>query len=823
MKKFLNYFKVVYPLMFFMFVGMSSTKAVTTLSLLIDPDINVNVAGVQICTATPVFLLATSTNPILESVVQFQFSDDGFVTDIRILPSGGNVGFDLGTKPTTGCRSYRVLYSTFGVPITFTFTNTVQVCAIPDKGMLTVAAPPTVCQDAPTTVISATASNATNIMLTATAGAGAFLLPAATLSANLTATNSFDFNAAFTGPITFTATADGCSAGNFVVGAMTATAITNVLPAINPALTVIIGPTVVCQGQTATFTATNPTANGGFTFGLSNPLLATLGNGTTGVVVNATTSTNNVTFTGAGTVQLNVGVNGCVDPAGPNNGALGTVAAPPFNITINQLPILTAITVGGVNPSCAGTCRPLTLTFDIVNGFAGIKTVVLSSSTGPNITVNIPAGVATYDVPGLACPTATTTYTVLSVAASDPLNICSGTQGIGLSATATVTPITAFAAIPITVSPSATVCQGQNVTLTANAVGSGLLFSLLRGGVTIQGPTANNTFIIPGNVANSGQYQVLVQGTCGGPILSAPITVTITSPSVGGTIAPTPINRCGIGTNTLTLTGQTGVVLGWEMQPNCTGPFTPIAGTAGLTSIVVTAPAGTTCYRAVVQNGICPAANSSVVTINVDVPAVGGFVRNNMNATSATICPGQNIVLTVVGFTGKVQKWQVNNANTGFFVDIPGTAGQTSITVAGSSVMGTNFYRAVICSALGICTGPSAVAFSAPFRLVRGFFCLNPDGSIANQEVAEEKTAITKAYPTPTSHRVTLDIQGAAEGLATIEVVDLIGRVVKSQKTELFSGANQVSVDISELASGIYIVKFTDKENHRASMKITRQ
>ena len=101
--------------------------------------------------------------------------------------------------------------------------------------------------------------------------------------------------------------------------------------------------------------------------------------------------------------------------------------------------------------------------------------------------------------------------------------------------------------------------------------------------------------------------------------------------------------------------------------------------------------------------------------------------------------------------------------------------------------------------------------------------CFNPDGSIANEEVAEERTVITKAYPTPTSHRVTLDIQGAAEGLATIEVVDLIGRVVKSQKTELFSGTNQVSVDISELASGIYIVKFTDKANHRASMKITRQ
>ncbi len=92
-----------------------------------------------------------------------------------------------------------------------------------------------------------------------------------------------------------------------------------------------------------------------------------------------------------------------------------------------------------------------------------------------------------------------------------------------------------------------------------------------------------------------------------------------------------------------------------------------------------------------------------------------------------------------------------------------------------------------------------------------------------SEDQPEQRTAITKAYPTPTSHRVTLDIQGAAEGLATIKVVDVIGRVVKSQKAELTSGDNQVSIDISELASGIYIVKFTDKANHRASMKITRQ
>lgn len=179
--------------------------------------------------------------------------------------------------------------------------------------------------------------------------------------------------------------------------------------------------------------------------------------------------------------------------------------------------------------------------------------------------------------------------------------------------------------------------------------------------------------------------------------------------------------------------------------------------------------------------------------------------------------------MVAFGFTGKVQKWQFSTINTGIWQDLPGTAGQTTLTVNGSSISTTTFFRAVICSNLGICTGPSAIAFSASFRVTKKALCPGPDGSIVNEDLPEVKTAITKAYPTPTTHRVTLDIEGAAEGLATIEIVDLIGRSVKTERTQLLPGSNQVTVDISELASGIYIVRFTDKENHRASMKITRQ
>ena len=832
MKKILNFSRVAIALFCFMLIGLVAANA-ATISTTADKDPNKR--GIQVCQLDPVpFTSVLGAGDVAPS--EWQISFDGFTW---LAWDGASAAPTyLGPKPAApGCVQFRLRSINIFFPFV-SFSNVVTVCTIPDKGPIGMAAPAFVCQDAPDFFVSAHSDDATALTIAnITPGGGAFTSNA--LSDNLTRVRGFDPNAGFFGVYTFEATASGCVAGVFTVNAMTEIITTDVRRALNHSLveaTVITsstGSNQVCEGDAVTYTASNSRAFGNplFSFSLSNPAAGVLVGGP-----NSATGAKTINWSaayppgGPNPVQVVATAFGCMLNqlgVGPGNGAPGMDAVGVFPVFIRQRPIVQAFQTLGANPDCPGQCRVLQIFFDEINGFAGNKDIVIHTTDGnPDITYQSAAN----PVQIVVCPDATTTYSIVSVtAAGPPNNVCSATGPFPGPRTLTVTPNTSITSL--TAAPGIKVCLGTNITLTAAAVGGGLTYTWRKtagvgaSATPLQGPNGTNTFVVSGaSVNNSGTYEVQVSGTCG-PDQFQSITVTICPPSVGGTIAPALVNRCGIGPNTLTLTGQTGAVLGWERQPNCAGPWIAIGGTAGLTSIVVTAPAGATCYRARVQNAPCPVAFSSTARINVDLPAVGGIVvlQSNMAATSTTLCGAQNAVLLVKNFVGKVQKWQYSTINTGIWIDIPGTAGQTTLTVNGSSISTTTFFRACICTKLGICTGPAAIAYSASFRVVKKALCPGPDGSIVNEDLPEEKTAITRAYPTPTTHRVTLDIEGAAEGLATIEVVDLIGRVVKSQKTELFSGANQVSVDISELASGIYIVRFTDKENHRASMKITRQ
>src|SRR5204863_86676 len=87
----------------------------------------------------------------------------------------------------------------------------------------------------------------------------------------------------------------------------------------------------------------------------------------------------------------------------------------------------------------------------------------------------------------------------------------------------------------------------------------------------------------------------------------------------------------------LTLSGQTGSVVKWQKSSDAT--FTSPTDIANTTTTLTGASIGTlvsdTWFRAVVQSGVCTAANSASVKITIDPVSVGGSV-----ATAQTICNG---------------------------------------------------------------------------------------------------------------------------------------------------------------------------------------
>lgn len=113
---------------------------------------------------------------------------------------------------------------------------------------------------------------------------------------------------------------------------------------------------------------------------------------------------------------------------------------------------------------------------------------------------------------------------------------------------------------------------------------------------------------------------------------------------VGGQVAGGGNIYFGQSTGTLTLTGYYGTITEWQRQFN-TGPWTGIAGTAGLTEYSeIPGAAGTWRYRVALDEGSCPTAYSAHAEVNVSAAsawlgATGTSWFDPANWTSNTV-PG---------------------------------------------------------------------------------------------------------------------------------------------------------------------------------------
>jgi hypothetical protein len=178
-------------------------------------------------------------------------------------------------------------------------------------------------------------------------------------------------------------------------------------------------PTAVCVGSNLTLNAT-PTGGGGpYTYSWTGP------NSFTSTSQNPTITA--VTLAAAGTYSVTI------------NDACSAVANATVAVTVNPLPTV------AVTPSTGLIClpggSPVALTASGASTYTWLPTTALTPSTGANVSAN---------------PTTTTTYTV------------TGTDGNGCVSTATAA-ITVSAAVVMdsVIASPATLCNGNNSTLTA--------------------------------------------------------------------------------------------------------------------------------------------------------------------------------------------------------------------------------------------------------------------------------------------------------------------------------------------------------------------
>ena len=240
-------------------------------------------------------------------------------------------------------------------------------------------------------------------------------------------------------------------------------------------------------------------------------------------------------------------------------------------------------------------------------------------------------------------------------------------------------------------------CTGGSALFTVTATGGGLTYQWqenqgfswnnLSDNATYVGTTGASLTINNILVSMSGyQYRCVVSGICSPVINSNAATLIVNVLSVGGSVSGGTTICSGATSGTLTLSGNTGSVVRWESSVAPFTTWTTISNTA--TTYTSGALTQTTQFRAVVQSGTCPEANSTTTTVTVSPTSVGGSVSGG-----AGICTGSTSgTLTLSGNTGSVVRWESSVAPFTTWTTISNTA----TTYTSGVLTQTTQFRAVV-------------------------------------------------------------------------------------------------------------------------------
>lgn len=105
-------------------------------------------------------------------------------------------------------------------------------------------------------------------------------------------------------------------------------------------------------------------------------------------------------------------------------------------------------------------------------------------------------------------------------------NSCGGTTST--SAILTISSVAAITSQPI----SQTGCPGGSVTFSVSASGSNLTYQWRKGGINIAGATGSNIVLSSLTAADAGTYDVVVSSSCGSPVTSSAVTLTLNAATV---------------------------------------------------------------------------------------------------------------------------------------------------------------------------------------------------------------------------------------------------------------------------------------------------
>lgn len=490
-----------------------------------------------------------------------------------------------GVIVTTNILTYSTNSLVNGDVITCTLTNN-DPCAPPTPSTsnpITVTVTPL-----PTASITAGGSttfcSGGSVLLSANTGAG-LSYQWKNNGTNIGGATSSGYTATTTGNYTCVVTN---SCGSVTSNSITVTVNSTVAPTIT-----ISGPTVICQGASATFTSS--ITNGG-----ASPLYQWYINGFPVGGATSSSFSSSSLFTGD-IISCTLSSSApCASPATVNSNAIG--------ITVNTVPPAT-ISATGSTTFCQG------------------GSVLLSANTGAGLSYqwkNNGTNIAGATSSGYTA-TASGNYTCVVT------NSCGSTTSNSISVTVNNPPSAA-----ITANGSTTFCTGGSVTLNANT-GSGLSYQWKNNGANINGATSSGY-----TATTPGSYTCVVTNPCGSTTSNSITVSVLSTPATPGAITGQSSGICSI-TTSYSVTPVAGATSHTWSVPS--GVI--INSGQGSASINVTYPSNFVSGTIAVYAGnICGNSSTSSLSLTRNLTAPGPI------SGSTSVCNGNTYSYSIPAVTG---------------------------------------------------------------------------------------------------------------------------------------------------------------------------
>ena len=580
-----------------------------------------------------------------------------------------------------------------------------------------------------------------------------------------------------------------------------------------------------------TLSPTVSPASGGYSTGGGNSLSWTMGE-----TYNTTlSSANNMLSQGeqqanpvCSTLPVGSAANSVICNGDPSNLALyATQSGSTYTWT-------SAVTTGGVfgNNDCPGGCG--TTIADVLTNtgfvYGVVQYTVIPTSPGGCVgspfTVNVTVGAApaapVISGPSVVCqltsatytcapvpeatnyvwtvPTGVTGMTITSGQGTTSLHVsispgtvsgdvtCTASNNCGSSATTTYA-VTKKPAVPGAITGPTSTCGQTSATYSIAPVFGATSYSwTLPTGMTASGASNLNSITV--NIASAfiyGQVKVSAVNACGN-VPGTGLYITGNSPAIPVTLSG-PANVCGLTTGTYSIpavagaTGYNWIITGAgnSISGSNTGTtVTAILAGPGVISVAGTNLCGTGPYRAL-----------NLVTSGIQPGTISGPL-NTCGLTTATysVAPVANAASYTWGLaTGMT--WGTGQGTNVINVNIAPSVGSTT-AVSPLKVAETN-----------TCGNTSL------FRTTSITRCLSPDAMNT-----EGGNTFSNVYPNPTSAEFTMDITADKDQEIVMEIYDVLGNIVISEKHTLTGGTSTMKTNMEQFNNGMYFVRILDANSN---------